>query len=125
MREFLFRKVVIKSITFLFSVLIWGQPALGCDDWRRDRICDLVPEIEKMCNNLDNDLLPILFMDELTPLSVSSLHPDLHRAHHEPTGSDGSQSLLRLRSVRERWHPLPLQLQNPHSASVPVDSVLP
>ena len=93
MREFLFRKVVIKSITFLFSVLIWGQPALGCDDWRRDRICDLIPEIEKMCNDLDNDLLPILFTDEFTPLSASSLHLDLHRAHHEPAGPDRSQSL--------------------------------
>ena len=72
MREFLLKKVVIKSITLLFSVLVWGQPALGCDNWRRDRICDLRPEIGKMYNDFDNDLLPILLKDESTPLSVAS-----------------------------------------------------
>jgi hypothetical protein len=56
MREFLFRKVVIKSITLLFSVLVWGQPALGCNNWRQDRICDLRLEIEKMDHDFDNNL---------------------------------------------------------------------
>ncbi len=48
MRAVLFKKVVIKSITLLFSVLVWGQPALGCDGSQRDRTCDLRPEIEKV-----------------------------------------------------------------------------
>lgn len=34
MRTILFKKVLIKSITLLFSVLVWGQPALGCNDWQ-------------------------------------------------------------------------------------------
>ena len=102
MRAVLFKKVVIKSITLLFSVLVWGQPALGCDDWRRDWTCDLRLEIEKVYGDFDNDLVPILFKGESTPLSVVSLHLDPHRANHEPAGPDGSQSLQRLRSVRAR-----------------------
>lgn len=102
MRAVLFKKVVIKSITLLFSVLVWGQPALGCDDWRRDRTCDLRPEIEKVYGDFDNDLIPILFKGESTPLLVVSLHLDPHRATHVPAEPDGSQSLLRLRSVRAR-----------------------
>ena len=46
MRAILFRKVLIKSITLLFSVLVCGQPALGCVDWRWDRACNLESEIE-------------------------------------------------------------------------------
>jgi hypothetical protein len=61
MRAVLFKKVVIKSITLLFSVLVWGQPVLGCDDWRRDRTCDLRPEIEKVYGDFDNDLIPYSF----------------------------------------------------------------
>jgi hypothetical protein len=60
MREILFKKVLIKSITLLFSVLVWGQPALGCDDWQWDRTCDLKLEIEKGHSDFDNDLIPIL-----------------------------------------------------------------
>jgi len=105
MREILFKKVVIKSFTLLFSVLVWGQPALGCDDWQRDQTCNLRPEIEKAYGDFDNDLVSILFKDESTPLSVVSLHLDPHRVTHEPAEPDGSQSLLRLRFVRERWHP--------------------
>jgi hypothetical protein len=60
MREILFKKVLVKSITLLFSVLVWGQPALGCDDWWRDRIWDLRPEIEKAYGSFDNDVIPIL-----------------------------------------------------------------
>ena len=50
MREILFKKFVIKSITLLFSVLVWGQPALGCNDWQSDRIYDPSPVIEKIYN---------------------------------------------------------------------------
>jgi hypothetical protein len=64
MREILFKKVVIKSITLLFSVLVWGQPALGFDDWRRDRACDLRTEIERGYGDFDIDLIPALSMDE-------------------------------------------------------------
>ena len=102
MRAILFKKVLVKSITLVFSVLVWGQPALGYDDWRCDRTCDLRPEIEKMYGDFDNDLVPILFKDESTPLSVVSSHLDPHRAYHDPAEPDGSQSLLRLRSVRAR-----------------------
>ena len=102
MRPVLFKKVVIKSITLLISVLVWGQPALGCDDWRRDRTCDLRLEIEKVYGDFDNDPVPILFKDESTPLSVVSSHLDPHRAYHDPAEPDGSQSLLRLRSARAR-----------------------
>jgi hypothetical protein len=102
MREILFKKVLIKSIALLFSVLVWGQPALGCDDWRWDGTCDLTPEIEKVYGNFDNVVIPILFKGASTPLSVVSLHLDPHRAYHDPAEPDGSQSLLRLRSVPER-----------------------
>ena len=102
MRAILFKKVVIKSITLLFSVLVWGQPALGCGDWGWDRTCDLRPEIEKVYGDFDNHLIPILFKGESTPLLVVSLHLDPHRAYHDPAEPDGSQSLLRLRSVRAR-----------------------
>ena len=64
MRAILFKKVLIKSITLLVSVLVWGQPALGCDDWQRDRTCDLRPEIEKGYGDFDIDLVPILSKDE-------------------------------------------------------------
>ncbi len=40
MRAILFKKVLIKSVTILFSVLVWGQPALGCKDWQYGRACD-------------------------------------------------------------------------------------
>ena len=61
MRAVLFKKVVIKSITLLFSVLVWGQPVLGCDGSQWDRTSDLRPEIEKVYGDFDNDLIPILF----------------------------------------------------------------
>jgi hypothetical protein len=102
MRVVLFKKVVIKSITLLFSVLVWGQPALGCDGLQWDRTYDLRSEIEKVYGDFDNDLIPTLFKGESTPLSVVSLHLDPHRANHEPAELDGSQSLQRLRSVRAR-----------------------
>jgi hypothetical protein len=60
MREILFKKVLVKSVTLLFSVLVWGQPALGCDDWRQDRICDLRPEVERLCGDFGNDMIPLL-----------------------------------------------------------------
>ena len=102
MRAIFFRKVLIKSITLLFSVLVWGQPALGCDDWPWGRTCDLRAETERVCGNFDNDLVPILFKGESTPLSAVSLHLDPHRAYHDPAEPDGSQSPLQLRSVRAR-----------------------
>jgi len=58
MRAIFFRKVLIKSITLLFSVLVWGQPALGCDDWWLDHTCNLKPEIGRVYDNFDNDLIP-------------------------------------------------------------------
>lgn len=58
MRAIFFRKVLIKSITLLFSVLVWGQPALGCDDWRWDQTSDVKPEIKRMHGHFDNDLTP-------------------------------------------------------------------
>lgn len=64
MRAILFKKVLIKSFTLLVSVLVWGQPALGCDDWQRDRTYDLRPEIEKGVGDVDIDLVSILFKDE-------------------------------------------------------------
>lgn len=102
MRAVLFRKVVIKSITLVFSVLVWGQPALGWDHLRWDRACDLKPEIEKAYGDSANNLVPMLFKDESTPISVVSLRLDRHRACHDPAEPDGSLSLLRLRSVPER-----------------------
>jgi hypothetical protein len=102
MRAVLFKKVVIKSITLLFSVLVWGQPALGCHGSQWDRTYDLRFEIEKVYGDFDNDPIPILFRGESTPLSIVSLHLDPHRATREPAGPDGSQSLLRLCSVRAR-----------------------
>jgi hypothetical protein len=102
MRETLFKKVLIKSITLLFSVLVWGQPALGCDDRRMDQASDLRPEIKKGYGAVDNGLAPILFEDESTPASVVSLRLNPSRAYHEPAQPDRSQSLLRLRSARER-----------------------
>jgi len=64
MREILFKKVVIKSITLLFSVLFWGQPALGCDNWQRDQTCDSSFEIKKVYGDFDIDLISALSMDE-------------------------------------------------------------
>ena len=64
MTEILFRKLLIKSITLLFSVLVWGQPALGFDDCRWERTCDLRPEIEKGYGGFDNGLVPIFFEGE-------------------------------------------------------------
>jgi len=61
MREILFKKIIIKSITLLFSVLVWGQPALGCDDWQRDRVCDLIPGVQEIFNDFDEELLPNSF----------------------------------------------------------------
>ena len=102
MRAILFKKVLIKSITLLLSVLVWGQPALGCDGSQWDRTCDLRPEIEKVYGDFDNDLGPILFKGESTPLSVVSSQLDRHRACHGPGEPDGSLSLPRWRSVPER-----------------------
>ena len=58
MRAIFFRKVLIKSITLLFSVLIWGQPALGCNDWRWDQTSNVKREIGRVYDNFNNDLLP-------------------------------------------------------------------
>lgn len=102
MREILFKKVLIKSITLVFSVLVWGQPALGCDDWGLDRPHDLKPESERLYSGDDSDLLPLLFMGESTPLSVVSLRLDPHKAYHDPAEPDESLNPLRLRSVPER-----------------------
>jgi hypothetical protein len=60
MKALLFKKVLIKSITLLFSVLVWGQPALGCDDWRRGPTCDLRLEVERVYGDFDNDVISIL-----------------------------------------------------------------
>jgi len=60
MKAIFFRKVLIKSITLLFSVLVWGQPALGCDDSRWDRTYNLKPEVERVYDDYENDLAPIL-----------------------------------------------------------------
>jgi hypothetical protein len=60
MRAIFFRKVLIKSITLLFSVLVWGQPALGCNDSRWGRTCNLNPEVERVYDDYENDLAPIL-----------------------------------------------------------------
>jgi len=64
MREILFKKVVIKSITLLFSVLVWGQPALSYDDWRRDQTSNSRLEIEKVYGDFDIHLIPVLSKDE-------------------------------------------------------------
>ena len=82
MREMLFRKVLIKSVTLLFSILVWGQPALGCDDWLWERTWDLGPEVEKLDVDLDSDLFRIIFEEESTPISVVSLRFDPHEAYH-------------------------------------------
>jgi hypothetical protein len=58
MRAIFFRKVLIKSIALLFSVLVWGQPALACDDWRWDQTCNLRPEIGRVYDDFDNDRVP-------------------------------------------------------------------
>jgi len=102
MRAILFKKVLIKSITLLFSVFLWGQPSLGCDDWRWDGTSHLEPEVGRAYNEFDSGLVPILFKGESTPLSAVSLHLDPHRGYHDPAEPDGSLSLLRLRSVPER-----------------------
>ncbi len=102
MREILFKKVLIKSITLLFSVLVWGQPALGCDDWGGSRPQDLKPEIERVYSDDNPNLVPVVFMGESTPLSVVSLRLDPHKAYHDPAEPDGSLSPPRLRSVPER-----------------------
>ena len=102
MRAIFFRKVLIKGVTLLFSVLVWGQPSLGCNDWRWDRTCNLKPEFEREYNHFDNVLVPMLSKGESTPISVVSLHLDPHRVYHDPAEPDGFLSLLRLRSVPER-----------------------
>jgi hypothetical protein len=61
MREILFKKVVIKSIALLFSVLVWGQPALGYGDWRRDQTCGSRFEIEKVYSDFGKDLISYFF----------------------------------------------------------------
>lgn len=58
MRAIFFRKVLIKSITLLFSVLVWGQPVLSCDDWQWDQTGNGKPEIVKVYGNFDTDLVP-------------------------------------------------------------------
>jgi hypothetical protein len=53
MKGFFFRKLLIKSITLVFSVLVWGQPALGYDHWQWDRTCKLEFEIGRMDDVVD------------------------------------------------------------------------
>jgi hypothetical protein len=61
MREILFKKFLVKSLTLLFSVLVWGQPALGREDLRWEwKTCYGHPEIESVYVDLDEDLVHIL-----------------------------------------------------------------
>lgn len=59
MSEMILRKAFVKSVTLLFSVLVWGQPALGCDDSQWNRACYVEPEIESVHVDFDNNLVLI------------------------------------------------------------------